>query len=70
MSKYLKVEGHTTLVRDEHSSAIVNTDYNGYVLAKRRRELFQNQSDEINSLREEMSELKTLMREIIEKTHG
>ena len=63
----IKVEGHTHLERDEHSSAVVNTDYNGYVL-QREEENFSNQSDEINSLKEEMSELKNLMKEIIEKT--
>jgi len=70
MSNYIKVEGHTSLIRDEHSSAIVNTDINAYRLAKKRRELFKNQTEEINSLREEMSELKNLMKELLEKTHG
>ena len=33
----IKVEGHTNLVRDESSSAIVNTDFNAYRAVKKRQ---------------------------------
>ena len=33
----IKVEGHSHLLRDESSTAIVSTDYNAYIAVKRRR---------------------------------
>jgi len=38
MSYKLKVEGHTNLVRDAHSKAIVNTNVSEYQLYMARRE--------------------------------
>ena len=37
----LKVEGHSNLIRDEHSKAIINTDRKGYEAAVARKKLNQ-----------------------------
>jgi len=66
----MKVEGHSNLIRDEHSSAIVNTDYNGYLAVKKRRELQKKTTEDINTLKEEMGEVKNLLSDLIEKLHG
>jgi len=66
----IKVEGYSGLARDEESSAIVNTDLNAYQVAKQRRESFKNQTNEINNLKEEVGEIKTLLQNIVEKLNG
>ena len=64
-------------VRDIHSKALLNTDYNALQQDRRERVYFQKQQSDINILtsqvneltgiREEMLEIKTLLREIIKK---
>ena len=45
MSKFAKVEGHSFLVREESSGAIINNDVEGYHAAIRRKRVFQIQRD-------------------------
>jgi len=61
----IKVEGHTHLIRDEESHAIINTDVEQYRLTMRRRQVLRTQRDEINSLRQEVTEIKGLLKELI-----
>jgi len=63
----IKVEGHANLVRDEESHAIINTDVKQYRLTMKRRQMLRTQKDEINSLKNDMSEIKTLLKELINK---
>ena len=70
MSKYSKVEGHMDLIRDESSSAIINTNVEQYRLVMKRREVMKAQRSEINTLKQEVTEIKVLLRDIIEKLHG
>ena len=63
----IKVEGHTHLVRDEESHAIINTDVEQYRLTMKRRQMLRTQRDEINSLKNDMSEIKSLLKELINK---
>lgn len=70
MSKYIQVEGHSNLLRDEGSTAIVNSDRNLYELHKKRRESFVNQKNEINTLKNEVSDMKQMIHTIIEKLNG
>jgi len=66
----IKVEGHTHLVRDEESHAIVNNDVETYRLTMRRREIMRSQRSEINTLKNEVGEIKELLLKVIEKVHG
>jgi len=70
MSEFVKVEGHSSLLRDEESSAIVSTDINAWRLQRRRKEVFKSQVNEINNLKEEISEIKLMLNTILEKVHG
>ena len=64
-------------IRDIHSKALLNTDYNALQQHRREVRYFQKQQSDINILtsqvneltgiREEMLEIKTLLREIIKK---
>jgi|TARA_B110000211_G_scaffold132825_1_gene152339 hypothetical protein len=73
----LKVETDTTLVRDTFSKAIINTSSSSYTEYMNRRAKRQNNGDEIrhavteiNSLKKELFEIKTLLKEVIGKNNG
>ena len=69
-TQYIQVEGHSNLLRDESSTAIVSNDMSSYELHKRRRETFKVQKNEINTLKDEVSEIKNLLHTLIEKVNG
>ena len=72
MSRYLKVEGHQSLVRDTNSGAIVNSsvsEYEVYMKRVRSREAqgaqIRNAVKEINNLKAELREIKGLIKELV-----
>ena len=64
-------------IRDIHSKALLNTDYNALQQHRREKLYFQKQQNDINilrgqveelcTIRVEMLEIKTLLKEIINK---
>ena len=64
----IPVDGHKHLYRDEKSGAIVSSDSQGYLQYKRIREQKKYQENEINKLREEIDELKSLISVLINKS--
>ena len=64
MTEYVKVEGNSNLARDTHSNAIVNRNRGAYELAKRRATEAQKQRDEIRGANREINNLKCEMHEI------
>ena len=67
----VKVKGHTHLVRDLKSQAIINTDSNAYARYMARKVKQSRKDDEmrevvreVNSLKGEMREIKNLLKEI------
>ncbi len=74
MSEYLKVEGYNNLVRDTKSHAIINTDRSAYQMAKKRaadaqrqRDEIRNASREINNIKCEMHEIKSMLKTLLDK---
>ena len=74
MSEYLKVEGYNNLVRDTKTNAIINTDRSGYQMAKKRaadaqrqRDEIRNASREINNIKCEMHEIKSMLKTLLDK---
>ena len=65
--EYIKVEGHSHLVRDDSSHGIVNTDIENYKLTMKRRELMKTAREEINTLKDDMDEIKSLLPKLIER---
>jgi len=59
-----RVEGHKHLFR-ENSGAIVNTDTNGYNQYVKLRSERRRQREEIDGLKNDISEIKSLLMEII-----
>ena len=62
--KYLQVEGHNDLVRDTKSTAIINKNRGAYLIAKQRAEAAQRQRDEIRNASREINNIKCEMHEI------
>ena len=74
MSDIRKVEGYEHLVKDMEPKAIINTDRDAYEKAKKRALAAQAQRDEIrsttreiNNLKCEMHEIKSLLKELVGK---
>ena len=72
--KFLQVDGHKDLVRDTESNAIINKNKGAYLLAKQRAEAAQRQRDairnasrEINNIKCEMHEIKSMLKTLLDK---
>ena len=59
-----RVEGHTHLVRDLKSQAIINTDSDAYARYMARKAKQAKQNDELRAVIRDVNELKLEMREI------
>ena len=64
MSNTAKVEGHTNLVRDLKSQAIINTDSDAYARYMARKIKQKEKDDEVRQVIRDVNELKNEMREI------
>ena len=53
-------------VRDIHSKALLNTDYNALQRHRKERLYFQKQQDDINILRSQVEELSSIRVEMLE----
>ena len=69
----LKVKGHTLLVRDLKSQAIINTDSDAYARYMARKVKQQKKDDEVrkvirdvNEIKKEMFEIKDLLKKVID----
>ena len=72
--RFLQVEGHKNLVRDTQSNAIINKSKSAYLLAKQRAQNAQRQRDairnanrEINNIKSEMHEIKSMLKTLLDK---
>ena len=70
----LRVEGHESLVRDTVSNAVINSSTSEYKIYMSKYRAREKQSDElrnackeINSLKAELREIKSLIKKVIEK---
>lgn len=65
MKKMIRVDGEQNLYRDASSGAIINTDkyeYSQYILQRERR---KKEKQEIADLKNELSEIKTLLAQLL-----
>ena len=74
MSEFKVVEDSKDLLRDMHSKAIINTNRNAYLAAVERANKVRKSKDElrdatreINILKSEMHEIKSLLIKLVEK---
>lgn len=68
---YSKVEGHSNLVRDEKTNAILNTnmsDYNNYMRLKKIKEnnnkRVEDLENDMNNIKNDLNEIKNLLRNL------
>ena len=61
---YLKVDGHDGLVRDVNTGAIINRD-DSAIEARRKSKQLSSALEDINMLKNELIEIKSLLREIV-----
>lgn len=64
MNKYQKVEGHTNLVRDRQTGAILNTNRAEIEKARKIKEAKRLETERMSSLTEDVTTLKNEMSEI------
>ena len=74
MEKYLKVESDVSLVRDMESNAIVSrnkTEFDKFLKLSRKKyeekRKFDQMRGDLDSLKQDMDEIKTLLRNIMNK---
>ena len=65
-----KIKGKEHLVKDEYSKAVINTDKDAYTMYKKRKVIMQAKNGEIEQLKLEMTELKMMMTQVLEKCNG
>lgn len=63
----IPVEGNTTLKRDSFSKAIINTDKNAYEKYISMREQKNREREEIESIKNDLAEVKTLLAQLAAK---
>ena len=64
---YLEVEGHPGLVRDKRTGAILNTNEQEVEAARARKKAWKEKQKEFDELKNNVSELKDMMKQILEK---
>ena len=68
--KFVKVQGHNGYVRDKSNGAILNINNEEIEAAKRRKAERLNKDKEINELKNEVSDIKKMLTQIVEKLNG
>ncbi len=66
---FAKVQGHDGLVRDMRTGAIINNDSSA-IEARRKSQNLTTAIDDINNLKEEISEIKALLHELIKNRNS
>ena len=61
---FVKVKGHDGLVRDQNTGAILNLD-DSAIDARRKSKQLGSALDDIKKLKNDVSEIKSLLRELI-----
>jgi len=66
---FKKVEGHVGYVKDENG-VVLNVNNNEIEAAKKRKELMRQKDKEISELKDEVSDIKKMLTQIVEKLNG
>ena len=71
---YTKIEGYPDLVKDGNTGAVLSDNDSAYNAVRKRykskqleKDQMQKQEKDINSMREELTEIKTIMKTLMEK---
>ena len=61
----IPVKGHPNLYRDEQSGAIINCDSNSYTQYVNSLNARESQKRELDNMKKDIDEIKSLLRELI-----
>lgn len=64
-SDLIPVEGHSNLFRDRNTGAILNKDKSAYLNYVKLKEQKQRERNEIEDIKKDIEEIKTLLKEVI-----
>ena len=71
---YTKIEGYPDLIKDKNTGAVLSDNDGAYNAVRKRHKSkqlekvkMQQQEIDINSMREELTEIKTMMKTLMEK---
>jgi len=67
---YKNVEGHSDLVRDTSTGAILNINKNEISEARKRKLERKQKEQEFENLKDEVGDIKKMLTQIIEKLDG
>lgn len=67
---YIKVEGHSNLVRDTSTGAILNINKDEISAARKRKLERKQKEKEFEDLKNEVGDIKNMLNKIIEKLDG
>jgi hypothetical protein len=73
--EHSKIDGHTNLIRDEETKAIINTsmsEYNSYISQKRLKDKenkkIQNFEQDLANMKSDLDEIKSLLRSLLNES--
>ncbi len=64
---HVKIENSNGTIRDLNSKALLSTDINKLNAHKKRKELMQKNEDRIESIETDVTEIKSLLKQLLEK---
>ena len=74
MDKYYRVDGHSQLVKNPSTGTLINRNVNEIQNARKRKKIRKEKElervkleQEVKDLRSEMSEIKSLLQQLVEK---
>tara|TARA_Y100000592_G_C5215641_1_gene197009 strand:+ start:58 stop:270 length:213 start_codon:yes stop_codon:yes gene_type:complete len=70
MSYYANIEGHSGYVKDKRTGAVLNTNNEEIEAAKKRKADRLNKNKELVDLKNEVSDIKKMLTQIVEKLNG
>jgi len=66
-NRFMKIQGHPGMVKDTVTNTILNVDRDTIVRKKAELKRLKEKDDEIASLKNDVSELKNMLHQLLEK---
>ena len=67
---FVKVDGHEGYVKNTETGVVLNINKAEIEAARKRKALKKQQEEDINNLKNEVSDIKNMLNKIIEKLDG
>tara|TARA_B100000161_G_scaffold19003_1_gene11457 strand:+ start:1390 stop:1608 length:219 start_codon:yes stop_codon:yes gene_type:complete len=67
---FVKVDGHEGYVKNTETGVVLNVNKTEIEAARKRKALKKQQEEDINNLKNEVSDIKNMLGKIIEKLDG